>query len=63
MPGVTTWYSVPSVRHGRGAFPAYRQVTFTVEFRKRFEILHRRITRVTYAGWTEAANLVDKEIL
>ena len=39
------------------------KVTFTVEFRKRFEILHRRITRVTYAGWTEAANLVDKEIL
>jgi hypothetical protein len=39
------------------------KVTFTVEFQKRFEILHRRITRVTYAGWTDAANLVDKEIL
>ena len=39
------------------------KVTFTVEFRKRFEILHRQITRVTYAGWTEVANLVDKEIL
>ena len=39
------------------------KVTFTVEFRKRFEILHRQITRVTYAGWTETANLVDKEIL
>jgi hypothetical protein len=39
------------------------KVTFTIEFRKRLEILHRQITRVTYAGWTDAANLRDKEIL
>jgi hypothetical protein len=39
------------------------RVQFTVEFRKRLEILHRFISRVTYAGWTDAANLRDKEIL
>ena len=39
------------------------KVTFTIEFRKRLEILHRQITRITYAGWTDAANLRDKEIL
>ncbi|PYM03472.1 MAG: hypothetical protein DMD82_16825 [Candidatus Rokuibacteriota bacterium] len=39
------------------------KVTFTVEFRKRLEILHRQITRVTFAGWTDAGNLRDKEIL
>ena len=39
------------------------RVQFTVEFRKRLEILHRFISRVTYAGWTDAANLQEKEIL
>ena len=39
------------------------KVTFTIEFRKRLEILHRQITRVTFAGWTDAGNLRDKEIL
>ncbi len=39
------------------------KVQFTVEFRKRLEILHRFISRVTYAGWTDAANLREKEIL
>jgi hypothetical protein len=39
------------------------KVIFTVEFQKRFEVLHRLITRVTYGGWTEASNLEDKEIL
>ncbi len=39
------------------------KVTFTIEFRKRLEILHRQITRVTFAGWTDAENLRDKEIL
>jgi hypothetical protein len=39
------------------------RVQFTVEYRKRLEILHRFISRVTYAGWTDAANLQEKEIL
>ena len=39
------------------------KVTFTIEFRKRLEILHRQITRVTFAGWTDAGNLRDKEIM
>jgi len=39
------------------------RVEFTIEFRKRIEFLHRQINRVTYAGWTDSANLVDKEIL
>jgi hypothetical protein len=39
------------------------KVTFTVDFRKRLALLHRQITRITYAGWTDAANLVDREIL
>ena len=33
------------------------KVTFTVEFKKRIEYLHRRITRVFMAGWTSADNL------
>ena len=33
------------------------KVSFTIEFYKRIEYLHRRITRVTYAGWTAAGNL------
>lgn len=33
------------------------KVSFTVEFYKRLATLHRRITRVTYAGWTDAGNL------
>ena len=39
------------------------KVTFIIQFRKRLEILHRQITRVTFAGWTDATNLRDKEIL
>ena len=34
-------------------------VSFTIEYYKRIEFLHRKITRVTYAGWTEASNLKD----
>jgi hypothetical protein len=33
------------------------KVSFTVEFYKRIATLHRRITRVTYTGWTDAGNL------
>jgi hypothetical protein len=33
-------------------------VTFTVDFRKRLALPHRQITRITYAGWTDAGNLV-----
>ena len=33
------------------------KVTYTVEYYKKFEYLHRRITRVTYTGWTDEANL------
>lgn len=36
-------------------------LSFTVEYEKRFEILHRRITRIRYAGWTGAENLQDYE--
>jgi hypothetical protein len=39
------------------------RVEFTIEFRKRIEFLHRQIHRITYAGWTDSTNLVDKEIL
>ncbi len=39
------------------------KVSFTVEVRKRLAILHRQISRVTYAGWTDAGNLLDREIL
>jgi hypothetical protein len=39
------------------------RVEFTIEFRKRIEFLHRQINRITFAGWTDSANLVDKEIL
>lgn len=39
------------------------RVEFTVELRKRIAILHRQISRITYAGWTEAANLREREIL
>lgn len=39
------------------------KVMFTVDFRKRLGVLHRQITRITYAGWTDAANLVEREIL
>lgn len=35
------------------------KVTFAVEFRKRFELLHHQITRVVYAGWTDTVNLID----
>jgi len=37
------------------------QVSFTVEFNKRIRIIHRQITRVTYAGWTDAGNLQRRE--
>jgi hypothetical protein len=37
------------------------KVSFTVEFYKRIATLHRRITRVTYAGWTDAGNLRNYE--
>ena len=33
------------------------KVTFSIEFYKRIAFLHRKITRVTYAGWTAAENL------
>jgi len=39
------------------------KVSFTVEFRKRLEFLHRQIQRVTFGGWTDRSNLVEKEIL
>lgn len=39
------------------------KVSFTVEFRKRLEFLHRQIKRVTFGGWTDRSNLVEKEIL
>ena len=34
------------------------KVLFTVEFYKKIEYLHRRITRITFAGWTHEDNLV-----
>jgi len=39
------------------------KVSFTVEFRKQFEFLHRQVRRVTFGGWTDRGNLVEKEIL
>jgi hypothetical protein len=39
------------------------KVSFTVDLRKRIELLHRQIARYTLVGWTDAANLIDKEIL
>jgi hypothetical protein len=39
------------------------KVTFTVQYRKRLETLHRQISRVTFVGWTDAGNLLNKEIL
>jgi hypothetical protein len=39
------------------------KVTFTVQYRKRLEALHRQISRVTFVGWTDPANLLNKEIL
>lgn len=35
------------------------KVSFSVELYKRIAFLHRKITRVTYAGWTAAGNLRD----
>ena len=35
------------------------KVKFTIEFYKKFKFLHRRITRVTFTGWTEEARLRD----
>ena len=35
------------------------KVSFTLEFYKKIEYLHRRISRVTYAGWTDAGNLTN----
>jgi hypothetical protein len=39
------------------------RVQFTVEYRKRLEFLHRMISRIVLAGWTDSANLVEKPIL
>jgi hypothetical protein len=39
------------------------KVTFTLQYRKRLEALHRQISRVTFVGWTDAGNLLNKEIL
>jgi|SRR5262245_49136866 len=39
------------------------KVTFTVQFRKRVDDLRRQLSRVTFVGWTDAKNLLDKEIL
>jgi hypothetical protein len=39
------------------------KVTFTVQYRKRLEFLHRQISRVEFVGWTDVGNLLDKEIL
>ena len=36
-------------------------VSFTAEWRKRLAVLHERITRIMYAGWTGAENLKDYE--
>ena len=36
------------------------KVSFTVEFYKRIQYLHRRITRVTFSGWTDAENLKSR---
>jgi hypothetical protein len=38
------------------------KVTFTVKFRKRVEF-RRQASWVNFVGWTDAANLLDKEIL
>ena len=35
------------------------KVKFMIEFYKKFEFLHRRITRVTFTGWTEKDRLRD----
>jgi hypothetical protein len=35
------------------------KVTFAVEFRKRFELLHHQISRIVLAGWTNEKNLID----
>lgn len=34
------------------------KVSFMVEFYKKIEYLHRKITRITFAGWTHEDNLV-----
>ena len=39
------------------------KVTFTVQQRKRLESMHRHISRFTVVGWTDAGNLLRKEIL
>jgi len=39
------------------------KVTFIVQYRKSIEFLHRQISRVTFVRWTDAGNLLDKEIL
>ena len=35
------------------------KVKFTLEFYKKFKFLHRRITGVTFMGWTDEARLRD----
>jgi len=39
------------------------KVTFTVQQRKRTEAQHRLLSRFTVVGWTDAGNLLNKEIL
>jgi hypothetical protein len=39
------------------------KVTFMVQYRKRVEDLHRQISRVQFTGWTNAKNLLKKEIM
>lgn len=38
---------------------AHVKVRFSVEYYKRVELLHRRFSRVTYAGWTSSDRLRD----
>lgn len=35
------------------------RVSFTVEFYRKIEFLHRRITRITFVGWTGSDQLVE----
>jgi hypothetical protein len=37
------------------------RVSFTVQSTKRIQTLHRQISRITYAGWTDMVNLRPRE--
>jgi hypothetical protein len=37
------------------------RVSFTVQSTRRIQTLHRKISRITYAGWTDMANLRPRE--